>query len=61
MGHYTVVELPSTTKPCPVNFMLSSPQAKTLLVSMDGFEGTVSVEGLKQITSHCLYNLKCCI
>lgn len=38
-----VVGLPSTTNPCPVNFMLSSPQAKRPFASMEGCEGTVSV------------------
>ena len=38
-----VVGLPSTTNPCPVNFMLNSPQAKRQFASMDGCEGMVSV------------------
>lgn len=38
-----VVGLPSTTNSCPVNFMLSSPQAKRQFASMEGCEGMVSV------------------
>lgn len=38
-----VVGLPSSTNPCPVNFMLSSPQAKRQPASVEGCEGTVSV------------------
>lgn len=38
-----VVVLPSTTNPCPVNFMLNSPQAKWPFVSMEACEGAVSV------------------
>lgn len=38
-----VAGLPSTANPCPVNFMLSSPQARRQLASVEGCEGTVSV------------------
>lgn len=38
-----VVGLQSTTNLYPVNFMLSSPQAKQQFESMKGYEGTVSV------------------
>lgn len=38
-----VVGLPSTTNPCPVNFMLNSPRAKRQFASVQGCKGTVSV------------------
>lgn len=38
-----VFGLPSRTNPCPVNFMLSSPQAKQQFASEEGSEGMVSV------------------
>lgn len=38
-----VVRLPPTTKPCPVNFMLSSPQAKRQFASMKGCKNAFSV------------------
>lgn len=52
-----VVGLPSTTNPCPVNFMLSSPQAKRQFVSMEGWRvWLVSVtDGVHQTTRRCFY------
>lgn len=48
-----VLGLPSTTSPCPVNFMLSSPQAN-LRQRMDARVWLVSVtDGVKQRTRRC--------
>lgn len=43
LPEHIVFGLLSITNSCPVNFMLSSPQAKRQFASMEGCEGMVSV------------------